>query len=228
VQIYCETITDLLSGHEGLQLQHTEHNDGSFVRDLSWMFVTKVEDIYFILDKRNEAKQKSDRRAKANRERVPHIDGHCVMIIKLKQRRMIDHNGSSNHLDRPETNLLYGGMAGKGEVDLQLSDEDPADDSRAVAVKAYGIARGKHKGSDSLHLLRENTLCFADLAGMERAAKTECNLDEFKGVNYSLACLGRSRLMTMMMLACLHHRCHPITTRQVYHVHDRAAAPHTV
>jgi len=82
-------------------------------------------------------------------------------------------------------------MAGKGEVDLQLSDEDPADDSRAVAVKAYGIARGKHKGSDSLHLLRENTLCFADLAGMERAAKTECNLDEFKGVNYSLACLGK-------------------------------------
>ena len=194
VQIYCETITDLLSGQEGLELQHTEHDDGSFVKELSSIFVTKVEDIYFILDKRNEAKQKVDRRARANRERVPHIDGHCVMIIKLKQRRVIDHNGSSNHLDRPETTTsLYGVMTGKGkEVDLQLSDEEPTadDDPRAVAMRAYTSAIGRRKGSDSLHLLRETTLCLADLAGMERAAKTECNLDEFKAVNYSLACLG--------------------------------------
>ena len=194
VQIYCETITDLLSGQDGLELQHTEHDDGSFVKELSSMFVTKVEDINFILDKRNEAKRRSNRKARANRERVPHIDGHCVMIIKLKQRRVIDHNGSSNHLDRPETTSLYGVMTGKGkEVDLQLSDEDPIagdDDRRAVAVKAYTGARGRRKGSDSLHLLRETTLCLADLSGMERAVKTECNLDEFKAVNYSLACLG--------------------------------------
>lgn len=83
-QIYCETITDLLTGKQKLSVQNDPvDKDYALIKDLTAICISKLEDIDYIMNKKNETNANIKKRLKYENKSIPSTDGHCILTIKI-------------------------------------------------------------------------------------------------------------------------------------------------